>query len=178
MSASRGMTLGVDRLLDGKVRPRVLGVRLLERLDRALQALGRSIGRHLHHQAHVEVARRAALRIAHAAPGETKPLPALAPAGHLEPHRAVRRRHRDGRAPPAGGRGPGGGPWRAVSAPRRAGGNPPRGGRRGRPPPPPPPGPRGGPPPPNRCPMMSANPRPPSPPPPAAPRRRPPPEPP
>src|SRR5437667_160235 len=98
MSASRGMTLGVDRLLDGKVRPRVLGVRLLQRLDRALQALGRSIGRHLHHQAHVEVARRAALRIAHAAPGETKPLPALAPAGHLEPHRAVRRRHRDGRA--------------------------------------------------------------------------------
>src|SRR5437773_1198447 len=93
------MTLRADRFLEGKVRPRVFGVRSFERLDRVLQAVGRSVGRHLHHQAHVEVARRAALRIGHAAPGEAKPLPALAPPGHLEPHRPVRRRHRDGRAP-------------------------------------------------------------------------------
>src|SRR5882724_6467613 len=93
------MTLRADRFLDGKVRPRVFGVRSLERLDRVLQAVGRAVRRDLHHQAHVEVARRAALRIGHAAPGEAKPLPALAPPGHLEPHRPVRRRHRDGRAP-------------------------------------------------------------------------------
>src|SRR5437773_7061357 len=93
------MTLRADRFLEGKVRPRVFGVRSFERLERVVQAVGRSVGRHLHHQAHVEVARRAALRIGHAAPGEAKPLPALAPPGHLEPHRPVRRRHRDGRAP-------------------------------------------------------------------------------
>src|SRR5437879_353414 len=92
------MTLGADRFLDGKVRPRVLGVRSFERLDRVLQAVGRAVGRHLHHQTHVEVARRAALRIGHAPPGEAKPLPALAPPGDLQPHRPVRRRHRDGRA--------------------------------------------------------------------------------
>src|SRR5207302_2902599 len=41
---------------------------------------------------------RGALRMGDAAPGEAKPLPGLAPPGHLEPHRPVRRRHRDGRA--------------------------------------------------------------------------------
>src|SRR5207253_1313679 len=84
------------RLLDRKMRPRVAAVRLLERLDRILQAVGRSVGGHLHHEAHVEVARRAALRIADAAPGEAKALPALASPGHLESHLAVRRGHGDG----------------------------------------------------------------------------------
>src|SRR5206468_2483274 len=96
MSASRAMTLRADRLLDRKMRPRVAAVRLLERLDRILQAIGRSVGGHLHHEAHVEVARRAALRIADAAPGEAKALPALASPGHLESHLAVRRGHGDG----------------------------------------------------------------------------------
>src|SRR5689334_3836723 len=95
VSASRRMR----SLLEREPTARVLGIRLLDRLDGVLQAVGGAVRRNLDHEPDVEVAGIAALRIAHPASREAEPLAALAALRDLQPDGATsRRRHVDRRA--------------------------------------------------------------------------------
>src|SRR5262249_4496262 len=69
-----------------EVRARILGVRAFDLFDCILEAVGGSVRGYAYHEPHVEIARGAALRIAHAAARQAEPLPALASLRDLEPH--------------------------------------------------------------------------------------------
>src|SRR5437763_860254 len=85
--------------LEREPAARVLGIRLLDRLDGVLQAIDAAVRRHLDHEPDVEVAGLAALRVTHPASAEAEPLAALAALRDFETDGAApRRRHVDRRA--------------------------------------------------------------------------------